>query len=513
MADPDLTSLENARQYRLQQRYADAEAIYRSVLARDPDNPTANFDFGTLLQEHGQHAAAIQLLQKAVSRGPGNIWARFALAVSLKALLRLDEAAHQYERIIATDSSMAVAHNNLGNIYKDLLRHADAEQCFLKALACDPGMAVAMQNLGGVYTEMGRPDEAIEMYRQSIRIKPDYAKAHHHLAFTKRHAHLDDEIRAMEALYKNPAISATDRCHLAFGLGKANHDLGQYPEAFVYFADGNRLKHQLDRYPLTHVLGPLDAMRSIPLDFGTDVNATEISGEITPIFVIGMPRSGTSLTEQVLASHSMVHGAGELPTIGQLITRSVRNFPRDLTQIDDQRWLQLGQQYLDHVRQLANGSAFVVDKMPGNFVYAGLIRKMLPHARIVHCRRDPLDTCLSCFKSYFLDPSLTWSNDLSELGSYYLRYQSLMAYWQQLMPGQIFDTRYEDLVTRPEQTIARLLDACGLSHEENCLQFRGSRRTVATASAMQVRQAIHGKSVGGWRHYEKELQPLIEMLA
>lgn len=513
MAGPDLTTLENARQYRLQRRYADAETIYRSVLARDPDNPAANFDFGTLLQEHGQHAAAVQLLQKAVNHGPGNLWARFALAVSLKALLRLDEAAHQYERIIATDSSMAVAHNNLGNIYKDLLRHADAEQSFLKALSCDPGMAFAMQNLGGVYTEMGRPDEAIRMYRQSIRIKPDYAKAHHYLAFTKQHDHIDDEVRAMEALYRNPAISAADRCHLAFGLGKANHDLGKYPEAFARFAEGNHLKLQLDRYPPSHVLDVLDAMRSIPLDFGSAGNATESSEGITPVFLIGMPRSGTSLTEQVLANHSMVHGAGELPTIGQLIMRSVRNFPHELTEIDDQGWLQLGQQYLDHVQQLAGGSAFVVDKMPGNFVYTGLIRKMLPHARIVHCRRDPLDTCLSCFRSYFLDPSLAWSNDLSDLGNYYLHYRSLMEYWQQLMPGQIFDTHYEDLVARPEQTISRLLDACGLPHEESCLQFRGSRRTVATASAMQVRQAIHGRSVGCWRHYEQELQPLIAMLA
>jgi tetratricopeptide (TPR) repeat protein len=478
VTDSDLQVLETAWRYCQQGRYGDAEAIYRSVLSRDP----------------------------------ANHWARLALAASLKTLRRLDEAALQYEEVIAADPSIAVAYNNLGNIYKDLSRHGDAEQCFLKALDLDPGSALAPQNLGGVYAELGRQDEAIAMFRRAIRIKPDYAKAYHHLAFTKKHDRIDDEVRAMEILYRNPEISFGDKCHLAFGLGKAYDDIAQYPKAFSYFAEGNRLKHQIDSYPLTHALDLIDAMRSMPFNPAPDCTSTDVPEGITPVFLVGMPRSGTSLTEQVLASHSMVYAAGELPTIGELIVGSVRDFPRGLAQVDDREWRQRGRTYLDHVRRLSNGSAVVVDKMPGNFLYLGIIHKMLPHARILHCKRNPLNTCLSCFKSYFVDPTLGYTSDLVELGTYYLRYLLLMEHWHQLMPGRICDTRYEDLVDDPEATIGRLLDACGLPFEEDCARFRGSKGVVATASAMQVRQPIHSKSVQAWRRHAGELQPLISLL-
>lgn len=459
-------------------------------------------------RQQGRPARAAEIYQSVLAQDPRNIWVRLLLAASLKAMSRLEEAAHQYELAIQADPSIAAAHINLGNIYKSLLQHQAAEQSFYRALELEPDSALALQNLGGVYTEQGRQEEALGAYRKAIRIKPDYAKAHHYLAFTKRHDHLDDEVRAMECLYGSAGLSADDRCHLAFGLGKAYDDLALYQTAFGYFADGNRLKHQLDDYPPGHILRLIEAIRGMRYDFSPNQGPPDRPNDPIPIFLVGMPRSGTSLTEQILANHSMVFGMGELPTIGELLVRAVRNFPHDLLQLDRAAWHQLGLKYLDHARQLSDGAAFVADKMPFNFLYTGFIRLMLPHAKVVDCRRNALDTCLSCFKSYFVDRSLAYTGDLAELGGYYLSYRSLMEHWHQQFPGWITDTRYEDLVSNPQQTIGQLLQACGLPREEGCLEFRGSGRTVATASALQVRQPIHGKSVQAWKNYANELQPL-----
>jgi tetratricopeptide (TPR) repeat protein len=443
-----------------------------------------------------------------LAQDPGNNRVRLVLAASFKAMLRLNEAAHQYELALKTDPSIVAAHNNLGNIYSDLLQHGAAECCFKRALELEPDSALVLQNLGGIYSEQGRAAEAIESYRQALRIKPDYAKAHHHLAFTKRHDQIDDDVKAMERLYASARLSPDDRCHLAFGLGKAYDDLGLYQKAFGYFAEGNRLKHQLDNHPLVHTLRLIEALRGMRCNFSPAQIPPDRPGDPIPIFLVGMPRSGTSLTEQILANHSMVRAMGELPTIGALLFSAVKNFPHGLLHLDHDAWRQLGWKYLDQVRRLSNGAEFITDKMPSNFIYTGFIRLMLPKAIVVDCRRNALDTCLSCFKSYFVDRSLAYTGNLVELGMYYQQYRSLMEHWYQQLPDWITTTSYEDLISKPQQTIGRLLMACGLSLEEDCLQFRGSGRTVATASALQIRQPIHGRSVQAWKHYANELQPL-----
>jgi tetratricopeptide (TPR) repeat protein len=459
-------------------------------------------------RQQGRPAQAAEICQSVLVSDPTCNYARLVLAASLKAMLRLEEAARQYELAIQANPSLSAAHNNLGNIYEDLLQHEAAERCFLKALELQPGAALTLQNLGGVYSEQGRAAEAIDAYRQALRIKPDYAKAHHHLAFTKRHDQIDDDVKAMERLYASARLSPDDSCHLAFGLGKAYDDLGLYQKAFGYFAEGNRLKHQLDNHPLVHTLRLIEALRGMRYNFPPARTLPDRLGDPIPIFLVGMPRSGTSLTEQILANHSMVHAMGELPTLGALLFSSAGNFPHGLLQLNHDAWRQLGWKYLDQVRRLSNGAAFITDKMPSNFMYTGFIRLMLPQAIIVDCRRNALDTCLSCFKSYFVDRRLAYTGNLVEIGTYYQHYRSLMEYWHQQLPGWITTTSYEDLTSKPQQTIGRLLKACGLSLEEDCLQFHGSERTVATASALQIRQPIHGRSIQAWKHYANELQPL-----
>jgi tetratricopeptide (TPR) repeat protein len=510
MNDGTPNELKAAADLRRAGRLNEAERIYLDLLAGNPNNPDAHYELGTLLQVQSRHGQAAKALDKATTLQPNNPWAHAALATSLKALGRLDEAIAEYETTIVIDAGIANVHNNLGNLYKMVMRHEDAVRCFRRAIELDHSHASAFQNLGGALVEMGRADEAIDAFRQAIRLKPHYARAHHHLAMVKKHERVDEEVEVMESLWARADLAAAERTHLGFGLGKAFDDLGQFPAAFRYYAEANRIKHQLENVPLQNSLNDMQAMRSLFINFPSS-DAVTTHGP-TPIFVLGMPRSGTSLTEQLLANHSRVSGAGELPTIGNLIQRSVENYPSELQQLSDQDWRELGRNYIEHIGSISGGADFVVDKMPGNFLFIGAIRKMLPNAIIVHCRRDPRDTCLSCFKAYFLDQRLSWTGDLQELGIYYRHYQELMDHWQAVLPDLIFDAHYEDLVTNTEAAARRLLDACDLPHEAACLQYKGSQRTVATASAIQVRQAIHSKSINTWKNYEAELKALCEEL-
>ncbi len=469
----------------------------------------AAYRTATLMQERGDHAGASVLLRKVIGAQPRDIWPRTALAVSFKALRRPEEAIAQYEAVTDIEPSHAGVWNNLGNLYVDLMRHDDAERSFLRAIELAPDFALAHANLGGVYTEQGRQEDAITAFRKAIEIDPLYVKAHYHLAFTKRHTQIDDEIRAMEALYLHPALADEGRSRIGFGLGKAYEELGRYPEAFAFFTEANRLKHTLDAVPLQLALTELEAIRDTRLDYFA---VGDHRAGVTPVFVVGMPRSGTSLTESILSNHSQIFGAGELTTVRDITVRAVPNFPRDLEKLGEHQWRELGDAYIESVGSLSGGAAYVVDKMPANFLHIGIIRKMLPNAKIVHCRRDPIDTCLSCFKASFLDPKLAYTGDLEEVGTYYRQYALLMEQWNRIFPGWIHATDYESLVGDPAGTVRALLDAIGLEFEESCLAFHESNHVVATASAMQVRQPIHGNSVRAWKRYEKELQPLISAI-
>jgi len=231
-----------------------------------------------------------------------------------------------------------------------------------------------------------------------------------------------------------------------------------------------------------------------------------------PIFIVGMPRSGTSLTEQILASHSAVYGAGELDALDAAIRCAVEHFPADLTTLDSAAWKSIRERYLTELSCHAGGAAYVSDKMPSNFLHIGAIGILFPDAKIIHCRRDPLDIGLSCFRNHFVSDQLIFTCNLTDLGRYYRHYIDLMTYWKKTRAENIYDIQYESLVTNPEREVRALLEFCELPFEDNCLSFHNSKRTVKTASAAQVRQPIYRDSLQGWRHYEHELRPLLSSL-
>jgi tetratricopeptide (TPR) repeat protein len=503
------TRLRRADQHRQAGRSVDAEVLYREILADEPEHVEANLGLASLLISLGRAPEAVDPLQAAVRVRPEELDARLQLARLLRSLQRNEEALMHYERAALLKPDIAGVWCILGNIYRELVRPEEAERCLLKAIELQPDLPEALNNLGSLYFELGRVEAAVENFQQAIRHRPDYFQAYRNLSVTKKFTELDDEVQIMQLLYIRNAGNEFAVMQLGFALGKVFEDLREPAKAFQYWSAANRSQRKLSPYTVSRDITQMQAMRRI---FGAERLAMRDGvsrPDVVPIFVLVMPRSGTSLTEQILASHSAVFGAGELETVRQLAWEAAGGrFPDDLERLVAEDWQALGEKYLDAVGGVAGGRRFVVDKMPRNFEHIGLISMMLRDARIIHCRRDSLDVGLSCFKNHFLGNDLNYSCDLDDLGTYYRHYDALMGHWNRVMPGKIYEMRYEDLVANPAQQIRDLLAWCGIPFEASCLSFHRNRRMVATASATQVRQPIHQGAVQRWKNYEKELEPL-----
>ncbi|HEX2139666.1 MAG TPA: sulfotransferase [Woeseiaceae bacterium] len=306
--------------------------------------------------------------------------------------------------------------------------------------------------------------------------------------------------------------------HLCFALGKACEDTGEYAEAFAYYDRGNRVRRRQEHYdPVqTEVLG--ERIRAVfTKDF---IDAHDGCGhrDLQPIFIVGLPRSGSTLLEQILASHPLVEATHELPEGGRLIRYIDRrrvgrsHYPEGVAAFSESDFAELGKRYDDETARYRSGAPYFVDKMPNNFANLGLLALALPGARFVNARRDPMDTCLSCYKQLFARGQ-SFTYDLDELGCYYLEYRRMMDHWHEVMPGRILDVHYEDVVEHLEREVRRLLEYCGLSWDEACLRFYDTERAIRTASSEQVRLPIYRHAVGHWEHFGNALDPLREILA
>jgi hypothetical protein len=329
----------------------------------------------------------------------------------------------------------------------------------------------------------------------------------------------DPHFATMQALAaKTDGLSKTDRLQLDFALGKALSDLKDHRHSFQHLLAGNAGKRSMISYDEASALALFDRIETV---FSADLIAAKTGGgdpSQIPIFVLGMPRSGTTLVEQILASHPKVHGAGELKTLNDVVL-TVRGadgntipYPEFMTAIDKPALKQIGARYVSLIREMTPHGDRVTDKMPSNYYFTGLIHLALPNARIIHTVRDPIDTCISCFSKLF-SAEQNHTYDLGELGRYYKRYQHLMQHWHRVLPrGRILDVRYEDVVADLEGQARRIVEYCGLPWDERCLSFHETDRPVRTASATQVRQPIYKNSIGRWRVYEEFLQPLFSGL-
>ncbi|MCW6509145.1 tetratricopeptide repeat-containing sulfotransferase family protein [Lichenifustis flavocetrariae] len=500
-------------------RRVEALVSYDKAISLKPDYMQAHNNRANLLRELARPAEALKSCDRAIGYKPDYAEAHSNRAMILLDLLRLDEALASCDRAIALVPTLADAHNFRGNALKSLGRPTEALMAFDTALTLKPNDSSTLANKSILLTELGRLQEGLATIEGAVRNDPKNARLLYVLSQYKRFTPSDAAlIETMTQVTSEATRCAQDRIEAGFALGKVLADTGAKELSFRHFRDANSLKRRETAYDEGSALSMFDRIRSVfDRDFVEDAAGCGDPSHL-PVFILGMPRSGSTLVEQILAAHPDVHAAGEtgafqasVATLGGGETRCVDE-PEMASRMSRSAFARIGATYAAHLQEIAPEALRVTNKLPDNFRLAGLIHLALPKARIIHTRRDPIDTCVSCFSTLFFGHQ-PFTYDLAELGRYYRAYEALMAHWRAVLPPDtILDVEYEDVVDDLEGQARRIIAHCGLAWDPGCLNFTEGRHAVSTASATQVRQKIYRSSVGRWRAYEASLQPLLKAL-
>ena len=513
---PDRRRLAEAGEHLREGRLRDAEWICRDLLARRPDDVNALRLLAKVEIEGERWRRAEKLLRRALALAPGFHDARMDLARVYKQQDRLDEALNCAQEAVEGNPRNPNAHYLLAGLLALAGRTDEALSAYRQCLDLQPGHTPAWLGMGHLLKTLGQAEEGIAAYRRAVEQRPDFGEVYWSLANLKTFRFSDEEIADIERRLQQDSLDEDARVHFLFTLGKALEDRGEYARAFENYDAGSALQRQRISYDPVETEVVNERIRKV---FSADfLRANEGSGcpDPAPIFIVGLPRSGSTLIEQVLASHSQVEGTAELPDVGRISAElSARwpgqAYPEAALRLDADGWRELGESYLARTQRHRSGLPRFTDKMPNNFPSVGLIHLMLPNAKIIDARRHPLDSCFGSFKQHFAHGQ-TFSYDLVEIGEYFLEYRRMMRHWEQVLPGRVLEVRYEDMVRDQEGQTQRLLAHCGLPWEDACLRFYETERAVRTASSEQVRQPIYSSSVNHWRNFREELAPLIDIL-
>jgi tetratricopeptide (TPR) repeat protein len=532
-------------------RPAEAEEQYRCAIGLRPDFAVAHCNLAAALNDQEAFEKALESAIRAVELMPGLAEAQLARGVALVGLRRFAEAETPYRLAIALAPTRAMTRSDLGLVLTELGRFEEAMESHRQAIemapadaglhfalgktlfeahelaaseashrrahSLTPSSAVILAALGGVLRAQGRFQEARTCFRQALELDPDLPEAHYRLALTGTDLN-EAELQRLRTVFGSTDHHADDRITAGFALGTMFDRTDRFDEAFSHFrtanawfrdrraAIGERFDHAAFRGEADGLIERCDkALFAKVADWG--------SRSEVPVFIVGMPRSGTSLVEQIAASHSQVFGAGERKEVPAISTALLRhNQDRPIDQWDRDHARQLADEYVALLSERGGGRARVTDKMPDNSILLGVIAALFPAARVIYCQRDLRDVCLSCYFTLFGEP-LLWSYDLADCALRALEIERLMAHWQRVLPLSILTVKYEALVDDPEAESRRLIDFLGLDWEPACLDFHRTQRPVLTASSWQVRQPLFTRSAGRWRHYEQHIGPLQEVLA
>ena len=431
---------------------------------------------------------------------------------------RQGEARKLFKQALAIDPRFPDARLHLGSLYEYAGETDKAISCYQKLLSRNPGMFVARYQLANQLKARGELDEAVAHYQKILEQQPAYTQAHFTYSGVHKYQDASDpHILAMLDLYKNQSLGTDNRIHLSFALAKAYEDLKDFSRAFHYLKIGNDLRYRKYDYTID---SDEALINNVIETFSAEaMSALEIQGEDSkrPIFIVGMPRSGTTLVEKILASHSDVHAGGELDYMFALgaenfLDQAIHYQFRPLGTYAGNIYETVGKKYLEKINLLDGQARRITDKLPFNFIMIGLIKIALPNSKIIHCVRDDRDTCLSIYRQNFSTENYRFAYDLKTVGQYQNLYRKLMKHWHRVLPGHIYDIEYESLTRNPEHEIRNLLSACDLEWQEACLDFHQSKGLVKTASFYQVRQPMYTSSVGLWEQYKEFLQPLFDTL-
>ena len=515
--DQDNQDIAKAAELEKQEKFADAEKIYRRILTRHPDNASAMRLWARLGVQEKRYAEAEKLLQQAVKVAPGFSRAWSDLCGAQLEQEKYENAAGSARQLTRLKPGSADGHVSLAAVASAAGNFDKAVGHYDDALEVEPDHVGAMCGKGNALRTIGDQDGAIAAYRSAIEVNPLQSEAYWSLANLKTFQFEEQEVEAMLALLDDNGIPPEGQVQLSNALGLEFEARKDYDRAFEFIDRGSMLRREQEFYDRVENEERTDlAIEAFTRQFLED-NAGQGCSDPAPIFIVGLPRSGSTLLEQILSSHSRVDGTHELADLGRTVRANPVSadprapYPTSMAKIDAGEFAQMGIDYIERSRRHRGEAPFFTDKNPNNFVHLGLLHLILPNATIVNARRHPLDSCFGSYKQLFASGQ-PFTYDLVELGEYYLQYQRLMDHWHNVLPGKVLEVRYEEVVADLESEVRRILDHCGLEFEDSCLRFHETERLVKSASSEQVRSPLYSSSVNLWRRYEEHLGPLIETL-
>lgn len=514
LTDPERRQVEAASAALLRDERRKSEELFREILKRDASHVGSLCGLAALSLAADVPRDAERLLRHALRQSEHLPLAYRGLAPTLMALGRLTEAEAATRYLARIEPQSPQTWVTTAGLAIRLMRPAEAIAAYERALELRPEEAGLRMSIGHLQKTLGERAASEASYKAALAMDPGRAEGYWSLADLKNYAFSDLEIEAMQRLIESDPRGPSNEAQLHFALGRAFEQRGQYAEAFARYARGAELRRGEAPFDIVQFERRSARIRTF---FDAEFFAAHRgSGNPSraPIFIVGLPRSGSTLVEQILASHSAVEGTMELPNVLNIVHEldaaapGRDAYPEVIGGASSAQLAALGHRYLEQTAPLLRlGRARFTDKLPNNFSHIGLIHAILPRATVIDVRRHPMDACFSAFKQYFAQGQ-TFSYDLEDLGRYYRSYLALMDHWQAVLPGKVLELRYEELVRSPEESVRRLLEHCGLDFEPGCLTFHQTRRAVRTASAEQVRQPIYASAVGHWRNFEQQLEPL-----
>ena len=486
---------------------------FKKAISIKIDYAEAQYNLGVAYQKINKLDSATEFYQLAISSQHAYPTAHNNLGIIFLNENHLDSAVKCFEWAIAYSPNYAEAHNNLGSALQELKQFENAKKEFEMATSLNQNYAQAFHNLGIICEIINEPKEAIAHYEKTIQINPGFAEAYRNLSKLKKLKAKDSYVSQILSLYSRENLNLSDKARLGFALAEINKNLGNQDEYFKYLNEGNRLRKEEINYSFEESNNFHSIITTL---FGFDQpvvkNSSKHASNIKPIFIIGMPRSGTSLVEQIISNHKEVHGAGELLNFRNILTPILDNHLKEKNKsFSKEDFMSIRNQYLDSLADLKTEEKIITDKMPMNFRLLGFILSTIPEAKVVHLKRDPIATCWSNYNHYFTAGN-GFSFDQEDLAKFYKLYLDIMDLWHELFPNLIYDLCYEDLTMNQEKETRNLLKFCDLKWDKNCLDFHKNKRGVLTASSAQVRKKIYQDSSEAWKEYEKYLQPLIKGL-
>ena len=495
-------------------RYRKAEDAFKKLLIEDENNIDALRFMGILAFKSGNHDIAEAMLTKALRLDPtySLVWANLAQVYSVTG--QLDKAKKSFKNILNMEPRNGLIWAEYGTVLTKLANYEESKDAYLKALDFKSDSPRVHLSLGHVYKTMGEIENSIDSYKNTIIQNKLSGEAYWSLANLKTYSFSENEIKVMEETLKGD-MSDIERSQMHFALGKAYEVKKDFDNSFNNYFKGNEVKKGLTKYSSDDTTYNTKRI----LDFFNLENIRDFSKSLTvnqdPIFVLGMPRSGSTLVDQIISSHSQVDGTQELPNIikiaSELNSNNQNTYPEILKELDELKLTEMGNNYLSETTWARKNAPFFIDKMPNNFIHIGLIKTILPNAKIIDTRRDPMDTCFSCYKQFFARGQL-FTYSLEDLGNYYTDYIKAMNHWHNVYGKDIYTVHYDNVINNTEETIRELIDYCNLPFEKECLEFYKSSRPVKTPSAEQVRQPIYKSGLNYWKNYEKHLVPLKKII-